>query len=358
MLNEMQHELNNVMTRRFFITIWLFFIISVSAGQSYSAEFPQNQPAKLDTADVGQNELTIYVIPSKVKYDWTSPRSLCKSFFRNYKCHFFNKERYLLGHAFVELQSPLASGRIFSGMTTDSKDELKNFVFKQHYGLAILGADTKGKLETENDLELKVQKYSRNGQLAFMTFIISNMAAERMIRFFQSYKAGIDSNGSPGARYGGAFWPRYKGEGSGCSAFVISFLDLAGILKEEFDEWLVKVDIPMELIGGPYNNYKDVRFKDIKKHRSWASWEDPDKALYEHLEMYDPTLIYEWILEMWDKHETQDAMIITPVQLDQAKGVRIDERNLPVPEEDSIFIERKTPSIFIDYYHQKYAAGR
>lgn len=346
------------MTRRFFLTIWLIFLIAVTAGQSAFPEFPQNQPINLDSTVAGLNELTIYVIPAKAKYDWTSPRTLCKSLFRNYRRNLFHKDRYLLGHAFVELNSPLASERIFTGMRSDSRKELKNLVFEQHYGLAILGADLKGKLETENDLELKVEKYSRKGQLAFMTFIICNEAAARMISFYQSYKAGIDSSGSPGARYGGAFWPRYKGEGSGCSAFVISFLDLAGILKEEFDEWKVKVNIPMELIGGPYNNNIDVRIKDIKKHNDWVSSDDQENGGYEYLELYDPTLMFAWIQEMWDRHEAPNVMTITPVQLNKAKGILMDERNLPVPAEDNIFIEREKPSIFIDYYLEKISSGK
>lgn len=342
------------MTKRVFFTAWLFFLLAVLAGQSGSEELALNLADRSDSVSAGQNELTIYVIPSTVKYDWSSPHSLIKSYYRNYKRNFYKKRSYSLGHAFIELRTPLASGRILTGMRAVSRKEQKDLVFKQHYGLAILGADFEGALESETDLDYKVKKYSRKGQLAFMTFFISDEAVERILQFFLSYKAGIDSNGSPGARYGGAFWPRYKGEGSGCSAFAVSFLDLAGLLKEEFDNWLVKVNIPMDLIGGPYNNYREVRFRDIKKQKSWTENHGSDTVKYEPLEMYDPTLMYEWIQENRHKKEVGDAMAATPVQMNKARGIRIDGRNLPVPEEDSIFLEREEPSIFIDYYHQKY----
>lgn len=340
------------MIKRFILTIWLFLLITIILGQSIPGEYPKYVNDKDDSLLAGQNELTIYVIPSTVKYDWSSPHTLYKSYVKNCIRNLFKKESYLLGHAFVELRSPLASGRIFTGMRSASKKEQKDLVLKQHYGLSILGADTEGKFETDIDLEQKVNKFSRKGQLAFMTFYISDEAAERMIRFFQSYKAGIDSNGSHGVRYGGAFWPRYKGEGAGCSAFAVSFLDLAGILEDEFDKWLVEIDIPMELIGGPYNHYNEVRLSDIKKHESWCV--NNDTLDYEHFEIYDPTLMYDWIQEMWDEQESRDALTITPMQLNQSKGIRIDGRNLPVPEDESIFMERDKPSIFIDYYHQKY----
>ncbi|MCK9398623.1 MAG: hypothetical protein M0Q51_01340 [Bacteroidales bacterium] len=345
------------MTNRILLTIWLFLIIAAILGQSGSSVHSLYQTYNEDSAAFGQNKLTIYVIPATVKYDWRSPRTLCKSFFGNFKRNFFKKEKYLLGHAFVELQTPLSSGRIFTGMRLASGKEQQNLVLKEHYGLAILGADTEGKLETCADLDNKVKKYSRKGQLAFMTFFISDEATERLLQFYQSYKAGIDSNGSRGARYGGAFWPRYKGEGSGCSAFVVSFLDIAGLLKEEFDEWIVKINIPMELIGGPYNNFNDVRLSDIKKHKSWAGNYNSDTASYEHFEIYDPTLIYEWIQEKWEEQNSRYDLTLTPLQLNQARGIRIDSRNQPLPDEESIFLEREKPSIFIDYYHQKFARG-
>jgi hypothetical protein len=345
------------MAKRIILTIWGFLSITFILGQAGFSEYSLYHTDNEDSSTVSPNELTIYVIPSKVKYDWSSPRTLFKSYFRNYKRNIFKKESYLLGHAFVELRTPLSSGRIFTGMRSASRKEQKNLVLKNHYGLSILGADTEGKLETDTDLELKVKKFSRKGQLAFMTFFISDEVTERLLQFFQSYKAGIDSNGSPGARYGGAFWPRYKGEGAGCSAFAVSFLDLAGLLKEDFNEWLIRINIPMDLIGGPYNHNHAVRFSDIKKRKSWAESDESTTVNYEPLEIYDPTLIYEWIQDKWDEQNSRHDLSLTPLQLNQARGIRIDSRNQPLPHEESIFLEREKHSIFIDYYHQKFAGG-
>jgi len=337
-------ETNIFMTKHIFLTTLAFFIIAIAAGQA-------------DSSVAAQNELTIYVIPSKVKYDWSSPSSLYKSYFSNYKKNMFKKDRYIMGHAFVELSTPLApSGRILTGMRSVSREEQKNMVVKEHYGLSILGADMQGRLQTSTELDYEVDKYSRKGQLAFMSFIISDGAAERMVQFYQSYQAGFDSNGSCGARYGGAFWPRYKGEGAGCSAFAVSFLDLAGLLKDEFDEWLVRINIPKDLIGGPYNNNNEVRLKDIKKYESWAESTDSAYVNYEPFEIFDPTLMYDWIQLEWEADSLNNISLI-PLQLNKARGILIDSRDQPLPDEESIFIERKKRSIFIDYYHQKYAGG-
>jgi len=134
----------------------------------------------------------------------------------------------------------------------------------------------------------------------------------------------------------------------------MSSMDLAGLLEDEFSYWLVKVNIPMELIGGPYNNGNEVKLKDIKKQTCWSDTCEPGDAGYEHFEIYDPTLISEWIKVKWDEENSRDGGPYTPLRLNQAKGLLIDCRNQPAPGGDSIFMERDKPSIFIDYYNQKY----
>jgi hypothetical protein len=321
----------------------LFIYAALASGQSGITES--------DTSKANLNQLTIYVIRSKVKYDWSSPHSLYKSYMKNASKNIFSRKNYLLGHAFIDLQTVACGERIFTGMRSSSKNEMEEMVFKEHYGLSVLGADIEGRLETEDELQNKLERFSRTGQLAFLVLWISDAAAKRLTEFYKSYKSGIEMEGSPGARYGGAFWPRYKGEGAGCSAFAISFLDLAGILREEFDQWLVKIDIPMRLIGGPYNNNNEVYLKDIRKQKSWT---DSDER-YEHLELFDPTLMYEWINNAHNSESIDDSVRVVPLNLNHSMGIRIDDRKVPVPEEDSIFIQRDKPSIFIDYYHKKYS---
>lgn len=342
------------MTRRIIITIWLFLIIALTFGQSGAGEPKSAGIKNPDLSEASHNELTIFVIPSKVKYDWSSPRTLYKSYFKNYRKNIFNKNAYNLGHAFVELCTPLSSGRIFTGMRAASGKEQKDLVLKEYYGLSILGADMDGTLQSDSELVSEVQRYSRNGQLAFITFFISDEATQRLLQFFQSFKAGDDSSSYHGIRYGGAFWPRYKGEGSGCSALAVSFLDLAGLLKDEFSQWLVRVNIPMDLIGGPYNHDYKVRLNDIKKQTSWSGNCEPAGVSCEPFEIYDPTLIYEWIQDKWDENINLNDPSVTLLRLNEAKGVLIDSRNQPLPFEKSIFIERDKHSIFIDYFHQKY----
>jgi hypothetical protein len=113
----------------------------------------------------------------------------------------------------------------------------------------------------------------------------------------------------------------------------------------------------MDLIGGPYNNNKEVRLKDIKKYESWAEITDSSFATYVPFDIFDPTLMYDWIQEELEEPDLPNNLSLIPLQLNEARGILIDSRNQPMPYEESIFMERKKRSIFIDYYHQKYSGA-
>jgi len=324
----------------------LLYCITMAAGMGLSS-----CPA-ID----GENELIIYVIPSKVKYDWNSPNSLVKSYIKNIRRNIFDKKSYLLGHAFVELNTSASPEGILTGMRSARPEEAKNLVIGEYYGLAILGADISGELESREELEKKIEFYSGNGRLAFIKLIINDKAVERMLTFFEGYKAFWEQDSTTGARYGGAFWPRNKGEGAGCSAFVVSFLDLGGLLREAFDDWKVEIDIPMKLIGGPYNEGNKVRIRDIRREQKWADRQSETNNAFEHFEIYDPTLMYEWIHRLWESSDIQEKYAAVPVELNEAKGIRIDARQIQPDENEPVFYHRQTPSIFIDYYKTRFPA--
>lgn len=332
---------------RYLIIIAFILGLFTLKGQDKPA-ISQNNGITYPDSLSGMNRLTVYVIPSKVKYDWSSPHTLYKSFIKNYTKNLFSKKNYVLGHAFVDLHPVEPDGRIFTGMRSVSKKEQKELIYKKHYGLSILGCDMAGRLESQEELAEKIEYFAGRGQLGYIAFLISDAAADRLADFFREYKLSHDCDTCPEIRYGGAFYPRYHGEGAGCSAFVISFMEIAGLLADEFSNWLISIDIPMSLIGGPYNNEQEVKLKDIRKEKTWA---DTGKEKYEHLEMFDPTLMYEWISDKYHTGTIGDSLKVTPVALDKAKGIIVDCRQQPLPTEQELFKDRQNPSIFIDYYH-------
>lgn len=297
-----------------------------------------------------RHQLTIFVIPSAVKYDWTSPHSLLHTYKLNYIKNIFKKDNYILGHAFAEIRSPLVDSTLLTGMRSCSREQQRDLVLRENYGLSILGIDLQGKLELHDDLAEKVEKYSRKGELAFIRVNVNEGIMNRLIEFLEGYEQRLDSLGNPGPWYSGAFYPRYYGEGSGCSAFVISFLDLAGVLQEEFINWMIDINIPMDLLGGPINGNHEVKLSDIRKTREWNGHTGIPGKDYERFIIYDPSLMFEWIN---DKHDqaSYSGQACKPVTLNKSKGIEIDARNVPVPTEP-IFLHRKEPTIFTDYFIQ------
>jgi len=318
-------------------------VLQAQPGAGYRFSAPEEG---LELLEQSPHQLTLYVIPPKVKYDWSSPNRLYNSLKKNYIRHFFVHKNYLLGHAFVELRTPLAEQEVFAGMRVLDLKQERQYLLKENYGLSILGCDLEGHMENAGALEEKVRNYGRRGNLAFMTLLINEDAASRMLAFYYAYKARIDSIGPGGARYGGAYYPRYYGEGSGCSAFIISFLDLGGLLRPEYEEWRVKLNLPLDLMGGPYHEGNEVRLRDVRKRKQWTNIHE--STGYESFRIYDPMLIYEWILAALDNNTIEGSYDVIPLEIGMARGILIDARDTPAPVDEDIFIKREMPSVFID----------
>ena len=338
------------------VSIILLFTL-VTLGQERYDTLQQFISHQESSCDDTLHELTIYLIPSLVKIDWDSPRSLYLSYIRNMTRSIFNNHNYLIGHAFVELRSPRIPGRFLAGMRSASKQEQMHYVLRENYGMAILGTALQGRLETNGELTNNIELYARRGNLAFIRVYINDEAVERVLDFFHVYLSVFGNKEHNLPSYGGAFWPRYESEGAGCSAFAVSFLDIAGVMRQYFDEWKIQVGIPMELIGGPYNNYHKVRIRDIKNHKSWSDENGEMHVTYEPYEVYDPSLIFEWIHDTWNTNRDSNNTDIIPVVENDVFGLIFDARNTPAPNNEPLFRERKKRSVFIDHYRQEFFAN-
>jgi hypothetical protein len=320
---------------RFLVIFALFFALAGLSAQP-----------RMETPDPSaQNEVTIYLVPSLAKYDWSSPNSLYHSYIKNYWKQLFHGNCYLTGHAFLVLRSPVLVEEIIAGMRSYDRREQRRMVFQEHYGLSILGTNLSGAPDEQGVMEEKLEKMTRKGTVSFIRLYVNDEAFRRMLEFYEGFYARVDSMGIPSQCYGGAFWPRFYGEGSGCSAYVVSYLDVAGLLRDEFPAWRVEIDIPMELIGGPYNPGHEVKMKDIRKTRSWADG-GTDGVDYESFWLFDPTLMHEWVLEKYGEAVQQDPESYQIANIGKARGIVIDARHISPPTEN-IFLPRNDPSVFI-----------
>lgn len=335
---------NNLTVSKVNIILFLllvFFNLNTVA-QPHGAENKVNQ----------DNELTIFVIRSVLPLDWESPSSLYKSYRKEMSTKLWRKQKSMLGHTFVLLRSPLLTDSIFAGMTYVSKKVQKKLFMKEKIGMGILGICMEGRMQPHEELLTKMNYYASKNEVAFIRYNISEKAAHRIIEFYNSFISSFDGKQAKCDFYGGAFWPRYDKEGSGCSAFGFSFLDVAQIL-ENIPDWKKSVHIPMELIGGELNNNRKIKIRDIKKTSTWAQSDDASQVDYVPFEVYSPSAVYYWIKTQRELPDSLRKVGYMPVNDFEIPGIFADRSNVQINENEPVFLHRDEDNIFIRYFYKK-----
>ncbi len=306
-----------------------------------------------DSSKMNNHELTIYVIRSVGPIDWESPSSCYKSYIKAYLNHIFRKKMTLTGHLFIKFSTPLLNETLYAGMCTPSRKERRNLVLKEKIGLAVLGASMKAKLENRKDLIQRINYYSRKNEMAFITYHLNEQAAHRLIDFYQGFTSKSRTNNIPSDYYGGALWPRYIGEGAGCSAFGIAMLDVAGLLDEESKSWMRTVNIPMSLIGGKFNNNHRITGRNIKKTTVWNDGTGLENVDFVPFSIYDPSLIYYWIIQQRKLSGESGILGYFPANEAIIPGLSADRRQVKINPEEPIFVCRPDSNLFIKDYYRK-----
>ena len=313
----------------------------------FSLSFKEVSGKSGDT--LSYHDLTIYVTPSLSPLNWDSPSALYRSTLKSYKRSISNKRGYMIGHLFVELSADEALYEAFTSIRSLSGRANREMIIKDRVGLGILGAPIPGRMESREELEERMEFLRERGEIAFITFRISDESASRISRFIESFSYGCEGEEPPSRNYGGAYNPRFLGEGAGCSAFGLATLELAGI-DYDIPEWRVDINIPMDLIGGDFNNGKRIKIRDIKKRKEWHSGEGQESVDFVRFSIYDPSLIFRWIIDRYhiglENSATSYNDGFTPVTKGDIPGLFFNALDIITPT-DSIFIKRPKPSFFI-----------
>ncbi len=295
------------------------------------------------------HEITLYAMPTLYPLDWSSPSSLFQSmkdcFMKTRKV----KDNYLLGHLAVSINSPLLDSPRLFAMSSANKWERINLVLKEKIGFGIMGYPLKGRIEPVDELAEKLKIYAERKKLAFITYRINKEAAKRMIAFVNGFTELKKDNKSSSSYYGGSFWPRYENEGSGCSAMGMALLDVANLLPAESEEWLVKVNIPISIIGGEVNNNKKIKNSLIKKTTNWHDGNGIPNEDFVQYQIYEPSLMFDWILK---QRNTPGNNFILTEQMG-APGILVDISNKSVDTIAPVFKKREKEDLFINYYFKK-----
>jgi len=288
-------------------------------------------------------------MPTMHPLDWSSPAALYETMKDCYVKTIGLPDNYLLGHLAVRLESPVLDRPVLIAQTSGSVQEKTDLILKQKVGFGIIGAALTGRIETEKELEHKLNVYAKRNKLAFLKYKISDKAMQRILTFIDKYKQKINDKNAACDFYGGAFWPRYQNEGGGCTTFGFALLDLVNALTPETEFWRMELKIPTEIIGGEFNNGKKVRVSTIKKTKSWFNKVGVANEDYVKYLVYEPSIMFDWIIETKSVARTGYEFVVEQ----GIPGVIIDKRDAVFDENEPLFIPRPEPNRFIDVYYKK-----
>ncbi len=260
------------------------------------------------------NTLTLFVIPSPYGLNWKSPRSALWTTVENM---YFNKGRgRSIGHVSFELNCKKENGEkifIMSGQSDDKGVDYKNYLFKKKYGLGVLWHGFPGRLEEEAKLASEFYQRSMDNDMSFFTVKVNAKTCERLADYYNEYRErGYYKN------YGLALRPLY-GEGSGCSAFGVSLLEVAGFNMESnaIRSWSKNIKVDERLIGGANKKVTVRKVLFSKWHKKGEKYRD--------LFFYEPDLMHEWVQRM---HENS---VMETYTMNNSMGIIFDARDFPTP---------------------------
>lgn len=268
-------------------------------------------------------ELTLFSMPSPREINWKTPRGMTLTSLTNRLTFKHVKTKHAIGHVFISLSHEGRDEFEMTGSAPIKDSGMENMVLKEGYGLGILFADIKGALEPAEKLLKELPDRAKSGRIAFIRFLLSEETYARLKTYLKEYRSRGYGN-----IYNGLNLPR-EGKGSGCSAFGVSFLEVAGLMHPVWEkEWPIQVRIPMDLIGGPLTGKKVSVMKALKIGR-WAREDEPHRVL----KLFEPYKIYEWIHQEWAKENQKKTGKVKLFKEQKALGLEYDCRYLPTPTE-------------------------
>lgn len=262
------------------------------------------------------NEMTLYFMPSPYGLNWETPASITRTTIRN---EITFKDRHI-GHVAIELKCEDGT-HLITGMTGDVS-VAKGLLLREGLGLGLLFYNFNGNIENTEKLKPEIENKSKEGRMSFLQFKIKNSTCKRLVQYVKEFtEKGYQAN------YALPHRPRY-GEGAGCSAFGASFLELAGIMEEEFkNAWSRNLRVPEKYIGKPISD-KTVPITSLLMPLSntrWAQEDEPHKKIF----FWSPDDMHEWVLKKAKNESANKDYTIT--KRENAWGVVYDRTNVETP---------------------------
>jgi hypothetical protein len=307
----------------------LLILLAVSCNEKpgvlHKAVDMLERPAAQWVTHQEPNLLTLYVIPSPFGINWASPRKLMSSALLNYISFLPN----FMGHVGVEVDCELQNGsktRFYSGMTDDGMDPVKKLI-GEGSGLGILYEKFPGVLDQKDKVYPKImQRLNNPGKLqgiSFIQFKISRKQCDRIHRYEKEYRENALS------RYYSLYSRPLYGEGAGCSAYGVSYLQVINALLPEMEqEWKTTLKIPTRLIGPPVKPGYVSLWSIIWHGGQWAQENEPSEEFY----FWGPDQMHKWIISRLKKAKNNELYPFKSVKIYKTTGLFLDLSRHQVPD--------------------------
>jgi hypothetical protein len=267
------------------------------------------------------NTLTLYFYRSPVKLNWSTPGSLTRTtLLSGTKDLLRGQENIALGHVTVKLECEDGSS-LHTAMTQEDPMESVRLLTSGNIGLGILFHRFSGRLENREEIERRLE---RNRNVRFLKLALSGPTCGRLKDYAREFEAQGHSR-----YYGLPLRPR-KGEGAGCSAFGMSFLEVAGALqtsplREASERWSRSLLVPKSLIG---TMERRVPLPALAlKSSPWPLRESGTTA---PIFFWEPNRMYDWVGEQLLLGAESPWKEITE---GRHTGLALDLRSIPTPTE-------------------------
>jgi hypothetical protein len=272
------------------------------------------------------DSVSLHLFRSPKGINWATPWSMTYSTLKNAIANTHGMRAYGISHVFVEVKCDSTNERILRGQTSTDDSNERELIFKEKHGLGVMFANYKGKYERDQSIENDMAPYEGSDRRGTFTALINPATCQRMLQYEREYvERGY------GNMYSGLQADPLKGEGTGCSAFGMSFLRVGGLVEGFTNEFKQIIDVPKRFIGGPLTGKKVNILKILSSPA--AKWSNKDDHI--HLEAWDPEQMLRWVQRTHDLIEsggTLEGYNVTVEQIQDQKNVTVDltDRATPV----------------------------
>ena len=200
------------------------------------------------------------------------------------------RSRHKIGHAYLGFKCD-GEVEVISGMTSGKGFKAKESLLKDKVGMSVILIDNNGHFQNHAESSKDIKIFSDTNRISKLQIEITNDQCLLAKQWHEEY------SNSESFIYGGVDKRPLRGEGSGCTAYAMSFFEVANVDFELFNKLFLRtIYIPNDLLGGDYGLGEKVKVKKVLRDKRLLSVNSTNSL---RVDLYDPNDMYYWIQKAW-----------------------------------------------------------